>query len=67
MWVKYAAGLWPSLTSDSVRAVDVATIAQVVTAVTNTLFVIVLAAGYYYTWKSSHGTLREMQKQRTTF
>lgn len=44
---------------------DVATIAQIVTSVTNTLFVIVLAAGYYYTWKASQQTLHEMQAQRT--
>jgi hypothetical protein len=29
--------------------VDVVTLAQIVTSVTNALFVIVLAAGYYYT------------------
>lgn len=43
---------------------DVATIAQIVTAVTNTLFVVVLAAGYY-TWRVSQRTLEEMKAQRT--
>ena len=44
---------------------DVVTIAQIVTSVTNTLFVIVLAAGYYYTWRVSQNTLEEMRAQRT--
>jgi hypothetical protein len=43
---------------------DVATIAQVVTAITNTLFVIVLAVGYYITWRVSQQTLNEMKAQR---
>jgi hypothetical protein len=45
---------------------DVATVAQIVTAVTNTLFVVVLAAGYYYTWRVSQRTLEEMKAQRTS-
>ncbi len=45
---------------------DVVTLAQIVTSVTNTLFVIVLAAGYYYTWRVSQNTLREMRAQRTS-
>jgi len=45
--------------------VDVVTLAQVVTSVTNLLFVIVLAAGYYYTWRVSQNTLAEMRAQRT--
>lgn len=44
---------------------DAVTIAQIVTSVTNTLFVIVLAAGYYYTWRVSQNTLEEMRAQRT--
>jgi hypothetical protein len=44
---------------------DVVTLAQIVTSVTNTLFVIVLAAGYYYTWRVSQNTLAEMRAQRT--
>lgn len=40
---------------------DVATIAQIVTAATNTLFVVVLAAGYYFTWRVSQRTLDEMK------
>lgn len=44
---------------------DVATLAQVVTSVTNTLFVIVLAVGYYFTWRVSQQTLAEMREQRT--
>ena len=36
---------------------DVVTLAQIVTSVTNPLFVIVLAAGYYYTWRVSQNTL----------
>lgn len=44
---------------------DVATLAQVVTSVTNLLFVLVLAAGYYYTWRVSQNTLAEMRAQRT--
>ena len=39
--------------------------AQLVTAVTNLLFVIVLAGGYYFTWRTSQQTLREMREQRT--
>jgi hypothetical protein len=45
--------------------VDLATLAHVVTSVTNTLFVIVLAAGYYFTWRVSQQTLAEMREQRT--
>jgi hypothetical protein len=45
--------------------VDIATLAQVVTSVTNLLFVIVLAAGYYFTWRVSQTTLEEMRAQRT--
>ena len=44
---------------------DVATLAQVVTSVTNLLFVIVLAVGYYFTWRVSQTTLQEMRAQRT--
>ena len=44
---------------------DIATLAQVVTSVTNTLFVIVLAAGYYFTWRVSQQTLGGMRGQRT--
>jgi hypothetical protein len=46
--------------------VDIVTLAQIVTSVTNTLFVVVLAAGYYYTWRVSQNTLQEMQAQRTS-
>jgi hypothetical protein len=45
--------------------VDIVAISQIVTSVTNTLFVIVLAAGYYYTWRVSQNTLEEMRAQRT--
>jgi hypothetical protein len=45
--------------------VDIVTFAQVVTSVTNLLFVIVLAAGYYFTWRVSQTTLQEMRAQRT--
>jgi hypothetical protein len=45
--------------------VDLATLAQVVTSVTNLLFVVVLAAGYYFTWRVSQQTLGEMREQRT--
>jgi hypothetical protein len=45
--------------------VDIVTLAQVVTSVTNLLFVIVLAAGYYFTWRVSQTTLQEMPAQRT--
>jgi hypothetical protein len=44
---------------------DLATLAQVVTSVTNLLFVIVLALGYYFTWRVSKTTLQEMRAQRT--
>jgi hypothetical protein len=44
---------------------DLVTLAQVVTSVTNLLFVIVLAAGYYFTWRVSQTTLQEMRSQRT--
>ena len=42
---------------------DVVTLAQVVTSVTNLLFV--LAGGYYFTWRVSQTTLEEMRAQRT--
>jgi hypothetical protein len=45
--------------------VDIVALSQIVTSVTNTLFVVVLAAGYYYTWRVSQNTLREMRAQRT--
>jgi len=45
--------------------VDIVALSQIVTSVTNTLFVLVLAAGYYYTWRVSQNTLREMRAQRT--
>lgn len=44
---------------------DIVALSQIVTSVTNTLFVIVLAAGYYYTWRVSQNTLEEMRAQRT--
>jgi hypothetical protein len=44
---------------------DIVTLAQVVTSVTNLLFVVVLAAGYYFTWRVSQTTLGEMRSQRT--
>ena len=44
---------------------DIVALSQIVTSVTNTLFVLVLAAGYYYTWRVSQNTLREMRAQRT--
>ena len=44
---------------------DIATLASVVTSVTNTLFVVVLALGYYFTWRVSQNTLAEMRAQRT--
>ena len=44
---------------------DIVALSQIVTSVTNTLFVIVLAAGYYYTWRVSQNTLQEMRAQRT--
>ena len=44
---------------------DIATLAQVATSVTNLLFVIVLAVGYYFTWRVSQTTLQEMRAQRT--
>ena len=44
---------------------DLTTIAQIVTAATNLLFVAVLAAGYYFTWRVSQSTLAEMKSQRT--
>ena len=40
-------------------------LAQVVTSVTNLLFVVVLAVGYYFTWRVSQTTLQEMRSQRT--
>jgi hypothetical protein len=44
---------------------DIVTLAQVVTSVTNLLFVVVLAGGYYFTWRVSQTTLEEMRAQRT--
>lgn len=44
---------------------DLVTVAQIVTALTNLAFVIVLAAGYYFTWRVSQQTLKEMREQRT--
>ena len=44
---------------------DIVTPAQVVTSVTDLLFVVVLAAGYYFTWRVSQTTLQEMRSQRT--
>ena len=44
---------------------DIVTLAQIVTSVTNLLFVVVLAAGYYFTWRVSQTTLQEMRSQRT--
>jgi hypothetical protein len=57
--------LFPVPASDNVRPVDIVTLAQVITSVTNLLFVIVLAAGYYFTWRVSQTTLEEMRTQRT--
>src|SRR5215210_4995411 len=45
----------------NVGPMDIVTLAQVVTSVTNLLFVIVLAAGYYFTWQVSQTTLQEMR------
>ncbi|HEX5849127.1 MAG TPA: hypothetical protein VFY59_08015, partial [Rubrobacter sp.] len=50
---------------ESGRSMDLVTLAQVVTSVTNLLFVVVLAAGYYFTWRVSQTTLEEMRSQRT--
>ena len=44
---------------------DIVTLAQIINSVTNLLFVIVLAAGYYFTWRVSQTTLEEMRAQRT--
>jgi hypothetical protein len=44
---------------------DIVSLAQVVTSVTNLLFVVVLAVGYYFTWRVSQTTLQEMRSQRT--
>ena len=55
----------PVVASDNVRSVDILTVAQVTTSVTNLLFVIVLAAGCYFTWRVSQTTLEEMRAQRT--
>jgi hypothetical protein len=44
--------------------VDIVTLAQIITSVTNLLFVIVLAAGYYFTWRASQTTLEEMRAHR---
>src|SRR5215213_11648142 len=48
-----------------VGSVDIVTLAQIITSVTNLLFVIVLAAGYYFTWRVGQTTLEEMRAQRT--
>lgn len=45
-------------------SVDVVTIAQLITSITNILFVAVLALGYYFTVKASRDTLSEMHAQR---
>jgi hypothetical protein len=45
--------------------VDIVTLAQVITSVTNWTVVIVLAVGYYFTWRVSQTTLEEMRAQRT--
>jgi hypothetical protein len=45
--------------------VDIVTLAQIINSVTNLLFVIVLAAGYCFTWRVSQTTLEEMRAQRT--
>jgi hypothetical protein len=45
--------------------VDIVTLAQIITSVTNLLFVILLAAGYCFTWRVSQTTLEEMRAQRT--
>ena len=55
----------PGLASDNVRPVDTITLAQVITSVTNLLFAIVLAVGYYFTWRVSQTPLEEMRAQRT--
>ena len=57
--------MFPVPASDNVRPVDIVTLAQVITSVTNLLFVIVLAAGYYFIWRVSQTTLEEMRTQRT--
>jgi hypothetical protein len=44
---------------------DIVTLAQVVSSITNLLFVVVLAAGYYFTWRVSQTTLQEMRSQHT--
>ncbi|MBA2713857.1 MAG: hypothetical protein H0U55_09955 [Rubrobacteraceae bacterium] len=40
---------------------DLATLAQVVISVTNLLFVIVLAAGYYFTWRVSQPLVPDLR------
>jgi hypothetical protein len=57
--------LFPVSASDNVRPVDIVTLAQIINSVTNLLFVIVLAAGYCFTWRVSQTTLEEMRAQRT--
>jgi hypothetical protein len=57
--------LFPVVASDNVRPVDIVTLAQIINSVTNLLFVIVLAAGYCFTWRVSQSTLGEMRAQRT--
>ena len=42
---------------------DIVMLAQIVTSVTNLLFVVVLTAGYYFTWRVSQTTLQEMRSQ----
>ncbi len=37
---------------------NIVTLAQVVTSVTNLMFVVVLAAGNYFTWRVSQTTLQ---------
>ena len=57
--------MFPVSASDNVRPVDIVTLAQIINSVTNLLFVIVLAAGYCFTWRVSQTTLEEMRAQRT--
>ena len=57
--------MFPVSASDNVRPVDIVTLAQIITSVTNLLFVILLAAGYCFTWRVSQTTLEEMRAQRT--
>jgi hypothetical protein len=57
--------LFPVGASDNVRPVEIVSVAQVITSVTNSLFVIALAAGYYFIWRVSQTTLEETRAQRT--